>query len=94
VVTIGVVLLAVPTAFAVFAEIDGWSLWIRGPIGTAWLIVAVVAVVRQHVHDRGVDQLVDDWRRERIDEELFAGEELLTAYLRPPLCQPSVRQIG
>jgi len=85
VVTVGVGLLAVPTAFGVFGEISRWSLWVRVPIGLAWLLVAFLVVVRQHGHDRRVDQLVDGWRIERADEAILAAQELLTAYLRPGL---------
>ena len=85
VVTVGVGLLAVPTAFGVFGEISRWSLWVRVPIGVAWLIVAVLVVVRQHIHDKGVDQLVEGWRTERADEAVLAAQELLTAFLVPGL---------
>jgi hypothetical protein len=85
VVTVGVGLLAVPTAFGVFGEISRWSLWVRVPIGAAWLIVAVLVVVRQHPHDKGVDQLVEGWRMERADEAVLAAQELLSAFLVPGL---------
>lgn len=85
VVTVGVGLLAVPTAFGVFGEISQWSLWVRVPIGLAWLVVAFLVVLRQHGHDRRVDQLVEGWGIERADEAVLAAQELLTAYLRPGL---------
>src|SRR5665213_1621406 len=44
-VVLGVSVVAVPSAFAEFAELQSWSLWIRVPLGLVWIVAAVWTVL-------------------------------------------------
>jgi hypothetical protein len=48
---VGVLLVAVPTAFTMFPRFAGWPLWVRIALGALWLCVATVVVIFTGVSD-------------------------------------------
>jgi hypothetical protein len=80
-VVLGVLVIAVPTAFAEFPEATSWSLWVRSPIAVAWLFAAGLAVLIATSQDDRLRRHLDETQKHVVARHNRVTVAILAALL-------------
>lgn len=79
----GLLIVLVPTLFAVFPHWGSWPVGVRVAIIAVWLAAAVVVVYASTRQSEAVEELVDATRERASESRLATGRYVLDLVLRP-----------